>query len=157
MPKRSHSVFSLIRSPYDYYSDMRIIRLTRFGLVGASGALVNIGALVLLVNLFHVPVLIAGAIAIEVSIISNFFLNHHYTFGNLKHVSHKNSHEQLLGKLIRYNLVTIGGAAISYLVFALSYRWLGLHYILADILAILIAMGWNYYMSVRLVWKIVDE
>ena len=132
-------------------------RLLRFGLVGAAGTLVNLAVLVGLVRLAHLSVWLGAAIAIEVSIISNFSLNHLYTFRLVRIAGPKDSLSSLLTKLFRYNLITLGGAAITYGVFALGYKGLGLHYIVADLIAIILAMAWNYWMSVRIVWRVVDK
>ena len=142
---------------YRLNPDSRVRRLLRFCLVGASGTLVNLAVLIGLVRLAHLPVLLAAAIAIEVSIVSNFSLNHLYTFRLVRIAEPKDSPVSLLIKLFRYNLITLSGAAITYAVFALGYKMLGLHYVLADLIAILLATAWNYWMSVRIVWRVVDR
>ena len=137
----------------------RIRRFIRFALVGACGTVVNLAVLVGLVRYSRLSVLDANAIAIEVSIISNFFMNHLYTFRaaiTSPKLQRRDRFGAMMLKLARYNVVALGGAAISFLTFAFLYRMLGFHYILADMLAIVVAMSWNYWMSVRVVWRVVD-
>jgi len=55
-------------------------RIVRFGIVGASGVVVNQGLLMLLHGRFRWPLPIASAVAIEVSILTNFFLNSRWTW-----------------------------------------------------------------------------
>ncbi|MDH3652746.1 MAG: GtrA family protein [Myxococcales bacterium] len=55
-------------------------RMLRFGVVGLSGVLVNQGLLMLLHGTFGAPLLLSSIIAIEVSILTNFLLNHTWTW-----------------------------------------------------------------------------
>ena len=156
---RLSDVLEFIYLTYRLNPNSRVRRLIRFCLVGASGVMVNLAVLVLLVQVFSVNPPIAYAVALEVSIISNFCLNHLYTFRAAITSPKSQRHDSiptLFNKLIRYNLITLGGAAISFAVFYLFYK-LGLHYIPSDLIAIIAATAWNYYMSVKIVWKLVDE
>jgi dolichol-phosphate mannosyltransferase len=140
---------------YRLNPDSRLRRLLRFGLVGAAGTLVNLGVIVILVEDIKLAALSADILAIEISIIFNFFMNHYYTFRR-----GRTSAEpllKLLGKLLRFNLAMLGGAAISFGAFFVLHQLLGLYYVLADLLAIALAMAWNYYLSVQFVWRVVDE
>ena len=135
-------------------------RIVRFGIVGACGTIVNLTILVLLVKIFHLNELISVGIAIEGSIIANFFLNHIYTFNGhslYKTQIAKSSKLIILEKIIKFNLGMFGGALISFTVFAILFKLEGVPYVLADILAILTSMSWNYWISNRFVWKVIDE
>jgi dolichol-phosphate mannosyltransferase len=52
----------------------------RFGMVGLSGVVVNQGLLMLLHGTFKAPLLLSSILAIEVSILTNFLLNHTWTW-----------------------------------------------------------------------------
>ena len=39
----------------------------------------------------------------------------------------------------------------------MTLHGLGLNYIVADLLGILAALSWNYWLSVKLVWRMVDK
>jgi dolichol-phosphate mannosyltransferase len=56
----------------------------------------------------------------------------------------------------KYNLIALGGAAISFVIFATGFKVLGINYILADLIAIVLSLSWNYWMSIHIVWKVVD-
>lgn len=81
---------------------------TLFSLVGASGVLVNLAILTLLLWA-GIPVRVALVLAILISMISNFILNRHFTFF---HSRHKKVIPQLQGFL----LVSFLGACLNYLV-----------------------------------------
>ena len=136
------------------YSKLR--RMIRFGSVGAVGAAVNLAVLVSLVRISHLDVMIAYLVALETSIISNFFLNNWYTFRTDRGVVQTSKRYAQLSRLFHYNLVALGGAAIAWLIFSLAFRGLRLDYVSADTLGIIVAMSWNYWLSVRVVWPIID-
>lgn len=135
-------------------------RIIRFGFVGACGSIVNLALLALLVKLAHAEVLVSDAIAIEGSILFNFFLNHHFTFkgydSNIIQARRESLHSLLL-KMGKYNAGALGGAAISFTTFTLLFKLAHTNYFLADIIAIGVATSWNYWMSTHFVWKAIDE
>jgi dolichol-phosphate mannosyltransferase len=54
--------------------------MLRFAVVGLSGVVVNQGLLMLLHGGFGAPLLLSSIIAIEISILTNFLLNHTWTW-----------------------------------------------------------------------------
>lgn len=136
---------------------VKLRRLLRFGIVGLSGTVVNLTVITLLIHGYHMPAIVADAIAIEVSIISNFFCNHYFTFQPAAGGGRHDTTAVILGKLWRFNVVALGGAGISFAVFTASYKIGGLPYYIADMVGIGMAMSWNYILSVKLVWRLVDE
>jgi putative flippase GtrA len=57
------------------------VQLLKFGLVGASGYLINLGVFALLVGNLGIHHLIAAVGAFSVAVTSNFLWNRHWTFG----------------------------------------------------------------------------
>jgi dolichol-phosphate mannosyltransferase len=135
-------------------------RFVRFGFVGACGSVVNLAILSLLVKLGHVDAVISVAIAIEISILFNFLLNHFYTFrGYGAYSKHSGSESTLtlLRKMGIYNVGALGGAGISFVTFTILYKLAGITYLIADVVGIGIALSWNYFVSTRFVWRVIDE
>lgn len=94
-------------------------RFMKFAAVGASGVVVNLGTLAIL-RLAKVHTNLASAIAIEVSILSNFAINHLWTFGDRRHAD-----SALLRHLLRFHLVSLGGGVIQFVMFVtLNLAWL---------------------------------
>lgn len=133
----------------------RVRRLARFCAVGLSGTVVNLLVLFAGAHVLRISPFIADGAAIEVSIISNFFWNHLYTFRSLRQRSGP-ARRSLPARLLLFNVISLGGAVISFGVFSFSYTLLGLPYLLAGILGISMAIGWNYWLSVRVVWRVLD-
>lgn len=80
-------------------------------MVGASGVLVNLGSFALL-RVLGVHTNVASAIAIEISILSNFTINHLWTFGD-----RRDEGGSLLAHGLRFHLVSLGGGVIQFFVF----------------------------------------
>lgn len=125
-------------------------RPLKFLTVGITGVIVNEGLLFLLHNLalfsytlHNFPLTYAGAIAIEISIISNFVLNNFWTFSNL------NPGRGLM-KFLKYNLVAAPGAIINFL--TLLNLAVVFHYLLANLIGIALAFLVNYLGSELFVW-----
>ncbi len=123
-------------------------RILRFGIVGGSGTLVNMGILALLAGGLGVHHMLAAIVSAEVSIITNFVLNDRWTFRDRRPSSH------WLQRILRYNLFALGGMAISLLILAvLTYGW-HLHYLVATAVAIVAVMAWNYIANSRWTWTL---
>src|SRR5687767_11146527 len=94
-------------------------RFIKFGAVGATGVVVNLGCLALLRRL-GVHTNIASAIAIELSILSNFLINHLWTFGD-----RRGGGPSLGQHLTRFHLVSLVGGGIQFVLFVmLNVLWL---------------------------------
>lgn len=96
-------------------------RFLKFCSVGASGVVVNLGAMWVLLELLGVHTNISSAAAIELSIFSNFALNEIWTFGD-----HEAS-TSLRRRAARFHVVSLVGAALQWTVFvAANVGWLAL-------------------------------
>jgi putative flippase GtrA len=91
-------------------------RALRFAAVGASGVAVNLGVLHLLAGVLGFREILSSAIAIEASIVWNFFLHDAVTFRD------RRSEAQVgpLGRLARYHAVSAVGALVQLGTFALA-------------------------------------
>ena len=97
-------------------------RFLRFAAVGATGVVVNLGALALLRAVGRVQTNVASALAIELSILSNFLLNHGWTFRDRREAG-----RSVGGRLARFHLVSGAGAIVQFATFvACNVLWLAL-------------------------------
>jgi len=105
-------------------------RFVKFAAVGLSGVVVNLATLALL-RALGVHTNLASAVAIEVSTLSNFVVNHRWTFGD-----RRADGGSLLGSGLRFHLVSLVGGAIQFVVFvAMNVAWLVLLASAADVVA----------------------
>ena len=118
-------------------------RLVRFGIVGLVGVGVNLVIVRLLFGQLHWAAPFASAIAVEASIIGNFLGNNRWTFSQ-RTIS--------LARFLRYNLAALGGLAITSLTFTLLLQHTNAPYLLADVVGIGLATGWNFAASTLWTW-----
>lgn len=120
-----------------------LTRVVRFGAVGLTGVAINLLIVQLLYGQLHWAAFLASAIAVEVSVVNNFFWNNRWTFAQTT-ISPI--------RFVRFNLASLGGLVITSVVFAALVQWLAVHYILADLIAIGAATSWNFAASVFWTW-----
>ncbi len=111
----------------------------RFGLVGLSGAAVNLAALRLFHGLLGWTLPLSTGLASEVSILSNFAANDRWTFGH-RDVSP------------RRNLASLGGIAIAASM-TLVLAHAGWPYLVADLAGIGVTAGCNVAVSAQWTWR----
>ena len=113
----------------------QLSQLIKFGIVGGSGVFVNLGTLAILRSL-GLGDNLSSALAIELSIISNFILNDRWTFKD-RAISHDRLQESDSAKLklkslraLKFQCVSLVGAFaqwLSFIVFNLTWVYLGIN------------------------------
>jgi len=94
-------------------------RFAKFCSVGASGVVVNLGFLYLFADAIGLHTNAASALAIELSILSNFLINETWTFSDLR------ENGSFAKRAIRFNLVSLVGAMIQWSLFVmLNVAWM---------------------------------
>jgi dolichol-phosphate mannosyltransferase len=126
----------------------RIEELVKFAIVGGSGVLVNMGLLFILTRYLSVRLEIASVIAIEVSILSNFFFNNLWTFKK------RDTHVPFWSRLLRYHLVTGLAGIVNYLVLLLLVKSFGLHDMISNLIGIAIGTIINYSLNSLWTWRV---
>ena len=124
-------------------------RIFKFGIVGLSGIVVNLGILFLLVEFFTLNKDLASPIAIEFAILNNFIWNDLWTFGSAENQNVSSRWH----RLVTFNLVSFGGAAINYAIFLVLTIWFAVYYMAAQLIGILISFVWNFLVNRRVTWK----
>lgn len=134
------------------YSLMRrtgeLVRFMKFIVVGGSGVIVNLGLEWLLVEFGHLEPRFALPISIETSIINNFLFNNFFTFSDRR--SRKLS--STLYSLLRFNVVSLAGLGINWLISTLFNDVFGVYYLAANGIGIVVAFLCNYILSNRFAW-----
>jgi putative flippase GtrA len=125
-----------------------LLRLMRFVCVGGSGVLLNTLLLWVLTERAHLYYLASSVLATEAAIVSNFVLNHGWTFAAVRDSQH------VLLRFLRFNAVSAGGLLLTVgLVFVLK-QFAGVPYLLANLLAIVCGSVWNYVANRRWTWRV---
>jgi dolichol-phosphate mannosyltransferase len=119
----------------------------KFGIVGASGVIVNLGAFNILLG-FGLNEYIASLVAIELSIISNFLLNNYWTFA----ARQDDTHLGIRG--LKFNLVSFVALGVSYTTFVILRQTLpNLNPTFAQAAGIIPATLVNYFLNTYFTWK----
>jgi|GEM_PF-2556923 len=114
------------------------MKFFRFAFVGALGAGVNTILLYLLTELGDIYYIYSALIAIEATVIFMFFLNNHITFkkmtGNL----------EVLKGLLKSNIIRSTGIVTQVSLLYILTEFLGIFYILSNLVAIVVASIVNF-------------
>jgi len=123
--------------------------LLKFMAVGLSGVVVNEGVYWLLTRFGGLAAYdyLAVIIGIEVSIITNFVLNDTFTFAK------RRAGKSFIGRLLKFNLICLAGAAIQWGLFMLFTRVFGVYDLLSNFIGIVVAFLWNYSVNRNWTWK----
>jgi dolichol-phosphate mannosyltransferase len=130
-----------------------ITRFLKFIGVGLSGTVVNLGVLALVTLLTEWHRLVAILPGLEISILTNFMLNDRFTFSDRR----VNTNNPFVKRLLKFNLVSLTGAAINFGIYTLvTWLW-GTDTLVsrttANFIGILVAFIWNYLLSTLWTWK----
>ena len=129
-------------------------RFIKFGLVGASGTVINITVLYLAqehllrhIADFHSRLNYSIALAISVATISNFYWNRRLTWRDRG----RNIPQSALLQFFKY----VMAAALSIMIQSLLTKWLALymHYIVANLIAIVLASAVNFVANDKLTFR----
>jgi len=110
----------------------------KYCLVGLSGVIVNLGVYYYLTRFISFPITLSSPIAIEVSIISNFFLNNFWTF------KARTVKKSLQTRLLNFHLVAGVAGIINYLFVLVLVYLVNIYDILAVLIGIAIGIIFNY-------------
>jgi putative flippase GtrA len=132
-------------------------RVLRFAAVGLSGVGVNLLVLHLLAGVLGVPEVLSSALAIEVSVVSNFLLHDAFTFRDRR----ADARAGWLGRLARYHAVSAGSALLQLGTFVLAGvaitratggAELGGLRSLAQAAGVAVGFAWNFVGSAGFAW-----
>ncbi|MBP5341140.1 MAG: GtrA family protein [Bacteroidales bacterium] len=136
-----------------------ILKFLKFGIVGASGMLVDFGVLILMRDGVGLPDLWANTISFTCAATSNYFLNHIWTF--------RSKDKQVGVEYLKFLLVSVVGLGINNgVLFLSSHLWpeaynasitlLGMNidvFYLFKLLAIAITTIWNFFGNMLFTFK----
>ena len=126
----------------------RVEEFIKFAVVGGSGVFVNMGCFYVLTRFAQMDIKFASPIAIELSILSNFFLNNLWTFRK------RNTRVPFLMRLLRYHLVTGLAGLVNYLTLLLLANVVGIPDLIANLIGILLGTLINFFLNSLWTWRV---
>lgn len=127
-------------------TDKGIIQFIRYFFVGGMAAVVNIGSLYLLVDIFNFNYIFSNVVGFILGIIINYCLSKMFVFTN----------DNSIGKIfeiIMYIVIGILGLCFDTFMLWIFTSKLGLYYMLSKIISTLLTFGWNF-MARKILYKI---
>ncbi|QYX33680.1 glycosyltransferase [Sphaerospermopsis torques-reginae] len=136
--------------------DFPIGKFIRFGLVGLSGVFVDMAVLYLLsdASTLALPLTRSKIIAGEVAIFNNFLWNDAWTFADVS--MQQKGWKQRIKRFFKFNVVCLAGLVINVLVLNIVYNFLIRNQYIANLIAIAVATIWNFWVNLKLSWRVTD-
>ncbi len=130
-----------------------LLRFLRFGIVGGSGVVVNQAVLYLLHDpqRLALPLLPSAAVSAQLAMINNFAWNEAWTFAD--RVGGAAGARGRLARFLKFEAICVVGLGISLFVLHLCTDRLGLHYLIANLVAIGVSTAWNFLVNLRFNWS----
>jgi len=161
--ERTGGESKLTRSVYvDYLRHLLRLRISllpldrflRFAVVGFSGVFVDMAMLFILSD----PTMLGWGltrsklIGGEVAIVNNFYWNDRWTFGDVS--SRQNRLAQRIRRFAKFQIVCLSGLALNTILLNVQFNLLGINRYIANAVAIAIVTGWNFWLNLKLSWRI---
>jgi len=126
-------------------------RFVRFGTVGLSGVVVDMGVLFLMHDprALGLPLVASKIAAAQLAIVNNFTWNERWTFAD--RVGARAGRGRL-ARFARFELICLAGVALNVGILKFCVQTLGLHYLVANALAIGAVTVWNFALNLRWNW-----
>ncbi|WP_421659243.1 glycosyltransferase [Leptothermofonsia sp. ETS-13] len=129
-------------------------RFLRFGVVGASGLVVDMGILYLLYDRLGLGLTRSAILAAELAIINNFIWNDRWTFKDL--AAKQRGWRRRIKRLMKFNIICLMGLILKVLLLNLLFNGLHLNAYLANFLAIAAVTLWNFWINLKLSWRVTE-
>ncbi len=125
-------------------------RFSRFLIVGLAGFLIDQTVLTALIEVASAPLEVAKLASAETAIIVMFFVNDRWTFADWG----EDSHRSVGSRLVRSNLVRIGGILVATAVLSVLVRVAGMPYLAANAVGIGCGFVVNYTFETLFTWRV---
>ena len=122
-------------------------QMIKFMAVGLTGALLNLLIMNLSFGYFKQPLIFAGLLALEGSIVSNFLLNNYWTYRK------RLAKSTVFRRYLKYNFMSSLGLGINISILLLLTHF-GMNYMLADFIGIIGSFTTNFGGSQGVVWHL---
>ena len=131
-------------------------RFIKFGLVGLTGVVVDMGFLYLLSDKISpgLPLTRSKIIAAELAVVNNFLWNDCWTFRDIS--CQQSGKRQRLKRLIKFNLICLAGLILNVLLLNIFVSVFNYSKYVANLLAIALVTLWNFWFNFKLNWRVTE-
>ena len=128
-------------------------RFLKFGAVGFSGVFVDLGVFWLLSSVGFAAVT-ATILSAEVAVLNNFIWNDRWTFGDRS--IQQPGRRSRVKRFLKFNVLCLVGIVLQGTLVGLMSNVVGFPAIGAKLLAIALVMLWNFWINLKLSWRVTD-
>ncbi len=129
-------------------------RFLRFGTVGFSGVFVDMGVFWMLTMLLGLAPVAATVLSAEVAVVNNFIWNDRWTFADRS--GQQPGWRSMLKRFGKFNVLCLVGIVLQGTLVGLMSNIAGIAPIGAKLLAIALVMLWNFWINLKLSWRVTD-
>jgi len=115
------------------------LKILKFGMVGASGLVIDFGLTWLLKEKSGIHKYVANAAGFCSAATSNFFLNRLWTFGSTA--------SEVTDQFTRFFLIALAGLLLNTIIIWIAHQKKGMNFFAAKGLAVVLVMIWNFTMN----------
>ncbi|GBC70973.1 hypothetical protein HRbin02_00748 [Candidatus Calditenuaceae archaeon HR02] len=119
----------------------------KFVLVGFACLALAEAILYLLVDVWGVNSLVAGAASIEISVVANFIINDLWTFRENR------SSDGFLVRMLKFHVTRVASIAVNFGTYSMLVVLLSINHLVAYFVATFVAFSINFLTSVVWVWR----
>ncbi len=117
------------------------VQFVKFCMVGSIGGVIHLGVLYILTEYFHIWYILSAAIGFTAGVINNFILNKYWTF--------QDRAPQIPRQFVSFFVISVVSLAINLSVLYILTEYVGIWYMAAQLMAILVALSNNYLSNRR--------
>ena len=130
----------------------RLTRFFRFGMVGLSGVLIDLGVFYCLHQFLNLELIPSSMLSTEIAIVNNFIWNDIWTFGDT--LQKKTTNTERFQRFLKFNLICFLGLIINSLIVNLLFYKFGINEYIAKLMAIAAVTLWNFGLNLTFNWKV---
>jgi putative flippase GtrA len=122
------------------------VQFIKFCIVGSIGGIIHLGLLYWLTEFFGIWYMVSASIGFTVAVVHNFILNKYWTF--------KNRAPEIPRQFVSFFVISVVSLGINLSVLYILTEYIGIWYMAAQIVAILVALSNNYLGNKRFTFGI---
>ncbi|MEM0482804.1 MAG: GtrA family protein [Nitrososphaerota archaeon] len=119
----------------------------KFVLVGVACLALAEAILYLLVDVWRVNSLVAGAASIEISVVANFIINDAWTF------KENRSSDGFFARMLKFHITRVASIAVNFGIYSILVALIGVNHLVAYFVATFVAFSINFLTSIIWVWR----
>ena len=129
-------------------------RFLRFGAVGLSGVVIDMGVLYLLHTVWGLGYTRSLIVSGEIAVINNFIWNDLWTFGDISQKQRQTS--MIFKRFLKFNFICLMGIVIKVILANIFLNKLGMDAFLSNFIAIGLVTVWNFWINLKLSWRVTE-